>query len=280
MSIVGTVMDERSNLPVAYADYQRARGLSTNTVRRRSVSLGKFRAYISPCDIADATTELVEDWLESIPVAATRRAYRSDLSAFYTWAVKRRLAVVNPVADTDSIRVHKTMPRPVAADLIGQLIDGAPDREVELAVALAAYAGLRRSEVANLRRDDIVLGADPPVLFVRNGKGGRDRTIPINPRLRPYLEHLPAGTVVRCGPGYLGAKVAEYLRSSGVDATMHALRHTFGTEGARVGDVVALQALMGHEDLATTSRYVALTGGRTQHVINGMYGAPTVAAAS
>lgn len=43
--------------------------------------------------------------------------------------------------------------------------------------------------------------------------------------------------------------------------TSHQLRHTFGTEGAASGiPATELQALMGHEDLATTQRYVRVTG--------------------
>jgi len=264
-------MSTTETLLTAYADHQRARGLSENTLRRRTVSLGRFRGHIYPCPLENATTELVEDWLATIKTATTRRAYRSDLSALYSWAYKRHLVATNPVANTDSIRIPRAMPRPVPAELVRTLIELAPDGATELAIALAAYAGLRRCEVANLTRDDIVLGAAIPMLYVRQGKGNRDRAIPIHPDLEPLLRHLPAGRVVPLRADQVGTKVSSFMREVGVDATMHQLRHTFGTQGAMSGDLVALMSLLGHENLATTSRYTALTGGRTVHVVRAMY---------
>lgn len=260
-------MEARTDLLKAYGDYQRTRGLSANTIRRRSVSLGRFRTHIAPVALEDATTELVEDWLGTIGTATTRRAYRSDLSAMFKWATKRRLVAVNPVADTDSIRTPRSMPRPVPAEMVRAIIELAPDRATELAVALAAYAGLRRFEVANLTRDDIVLGDRIPMLYVRQGKGNKDRAVPVHPDLEPLLRHLPAGRLVPLTPDQIGNKVAAHMRDLGVNATMHQLRHTFASAAARHGDLVALMDLMGHQSLATTSRYTAVTGERTVDVV-------------
>jgi len=195
------------------------------------------------------------------------------LSAFYSWAVRRRQVRVNPVADTDRIRVPRGLPRPVNAELVRALIELAPDRETELAIALAAYAGLRRAEVAALTRDDIVLGVNP-VLYVRGGKGGRDRVVPLHPELQALLERLPAGLVCGHQAQAIGKKVATHMRSLGVEATMHQLRHTFATEAARVSpDLLAVRELLGHASLATTERYTLLTGTRTAATVAGMYGA-------
>ena len=265
------VVSETGSLLSAYLDHQRARGLSTSTSRRRSVSIGRFRGHIAPCALEEATTELVEDFLATIPVATTRRAYRSDLNALYSFAVKRRLVPTNPVAFTDTIRVPRAMPRPVPAELVRTLIELAPDRETELAIALAAYAGLRRFEVANLTRDDVVLGGEIPMIYVRMGKGAKDRAVPVHPDLEPLLRRLPAGRVVALSAAQIGVKVSTFMRELGVDATMHQLRHSFATEGAKSGDLVALMNLLGHESLSTTSRYTALTGNRTVHVVRAMY---------
>lgn len=265
-------MDGTGDLVAAYTRYQEMRGLSPHSIRRRTVSITKFARFISPLALTDATTELVEDWLLSIPLATTRRAYRSDLSALYKFAVRRKITPSNPVEATDSVRIPTALPRPVNVDMVRPLIEFAPDQETRLAVGLAAYAGLRRSEVANLTRGDIVLGTTPPMLYVRHGKGNRDRAVPVHPELVELLRNLPAGRVCGHCSATIGDKVARYLRSMGVDATMHQLRHTFATEAARVSlDLLAVRDLLGHSTLSTTERYTKLTGERTSAAVAAMY---------
>ena len=216
---------------------------------------------------------LVEEWLGTIKVASTRRAYRSDLASFYRWACKRGLVRRNPVEDTDTIRVPKGLPRPVDAGLVADLITLAPDWETQIAIALAAYAGLRRSEIACLRRDDIAVESMPPVLIVRGGKGGKDRVVPIHPHLLRLLIGLPAGYVCPSKSQAIGKKVAKHMRELGIDATIHQLRHTFATEAYRSShDLRAVQDLLGHESPTTTTVYTQLDGSMLQATVAGMYG--------
>lgn len=223
--------------------------------------------------VGNATAELVDEWLGTFASPATRRAYRADLNAFYRWAYKRGLVPGNPVTDVEPIRVPKGLPHPVDATLIPDLVALAPDRETELAVALAAYAGLRCAEVAALTRDDISLGSSPPVLVVRAGKGGKDRVVPIHPRLASLLRGLPAGPVCGHRSDTIGRKVAAHLRACGVEATMHHLRHTFGTEAGRAsnGNVLVVRDLLGHESPETSMRYTALSPTLAAVTVREMY---------
>jgi integrase/recombinase XerC len=271
-------MPNTYDLYKGFEEYQRYRGLSTRTIRRRSYSLGAFKQFLHPLPPQQATPELIEEWLSTFPVATTRYAYRADLGAFYKWAVKRRVIVDNPMIDVDPIKVPKGLPHPIDPALIPDLVRYAPDRETELAVALAAYAGLRCFEVANLRRDDISLHAAPPVLIVRNGKGGKDRVVPIHPALAVVLRGLPAGKVCPHEVDTIGRKVARYLRDAGLDATMHHLRHTFGTEAGRAsnGNVLVVRELLGHESPETSLRYTALSPKLAAATVSDMFSPPPV----
>lgn len=266
--------DVTGDLLTAFAEHQRFRGLSKKTVRRRSISLGLFAKFLNPVLLEHASQELIEEWLGTFPVASTRYAYRADLAAFYKWATKRRLVAENPMLDVEPIRVPKGLPHPVDPALIPDLIRFAPDRETELAVALAAYAGLRCAEVAALQRDDISLNAAPPVLIVRNGKGAKDRVVPIHPALAVVLRGLHAGKVCPHTEDTIGRKVAKHLRESGVDATMHHLRHTFGTEAGRAsgGNVLVVRELLGHESPETSLRYTALAPKLAAATVYDMFG--------
>ncbi len=254
-----------------FSDYQRGRGFSRNTVRRRRISLGRFAAHIAPVLLERATPELVEEWLLTFATATTRRAYLADLRVFYRWAHRRQLCPSNPCDRIDSIKVPRTLPRPVDAALVPMLVAMAPTAKVALMVALAAYAGLRRAEIAALDYRDVNLAGDPPTLTVRCGKGGKDRTIPVHPELARLFERRTTGPVIGLTPNTVGALVAEHLRACGVNATAHQLRHTFATEAARVADPWLVAELLGHSKLDTTMLYVSLVGREAGHVVAAMY---------
>lgn len=255
----------------AFRRYQLVRGLSPKTIRRRSVSLRQFADSIAPLSLFEATGDLIDDWLGTHPSAATRRAYRSDLMAFYAWAAKRDLCP-NPVLKTDSIRVPKPLPRPVPASYLPAVLASAtPD--VRLMIALAAYAGLRIAEIAALERSDIDLVCESPRLAVRSGKGNKDRIVPIHPDLAVMLRGARPGRLVSVSATTVGQKISAHLRSLGIEATAHKLRHTFGTELARStdGNVILIASLMGHEDVSTSMRYIGWAQGQGADAVAAMY---------
>ncbi len=256
-----------------FGDYQRARGFSTATIRRRTLTLTQFLRFLAPGSLFDATDSDVQEFLLMRASARTRHAYRSDLRTFYTWACRRNLTASDPTILIDPIRVPKTLPRPVPATMVRDLVRHAPTSELQLAVALAAYAGLRIAEIAALDGADI--DWQHQVLFVRAGKGNKDRAVPMHPMLAQHLRpHAgKSGRVFQNKKDTIGRSVAKYLRDSGVDATAHKLRATFATELAEAarGNVVMVQRLMGHESPTTTMAYVGWGGGEAAGVVSTMY---------
>jgi integrase len=165
------------------------------------------------------------------------------------------------------------------------------------ALLLMRWAGLRVSEVVNLRTSDLDLGEKPPRLTVRRGKGGKDRTLFLDPEtadaLRAWLASekrpqsewlLPTVQTGRRGAGqsragdkiamrYLEALVSRLGQRAGLPKEKchpHALRHTFATsEVARGVPVHQLQADLGHADLATTAVYLHVMDAERQASANG-----------
>jgi len=245
-----------------FAAHQTQRGLSRRTVERRTSSLSGFAAHCAPLPITEASTALVEEWLAGFRTPATRSAYRKDLVAFYRWACRRGVADHDPTLLTDPVKVPRSLPRPVPAAVVRQLIASA-DTDTAAMIGLAVFAGLRRSEIAGLQRTDLNLWADPPTIIVRNGKGGKDRVIPAHPDLVGLLiSYRGTGPVFHIGSGAIANRITHHLHQCGVDATTHQLRHTFGTEFARVshGNIVQLAGLMGHASIDTTMGYVGWAG--------------------
>jgi len=245
------------------------RGRSPATIRRRRITLGQLARHL-PLD--EATTDGLEQFLGVWTSAATRRAYRADLRDFYRWAASRGHIAHDPAAGLAAISEPVTEPRPLPATVLAELL-ATPEPVTRRMIWVAAYAGLRVSEIAALEASDI----DPvaATLRVAVGKGGHGRTVRLVPELAAELEQVGSG---RLFPGASGASVSARIKrrmvQTGVPgAHPHQLRHSFATRAARAlnGDVVAVAALLGHRSFATTRRYVTLWQPDAEQ-LRGLYG--------
>ncbi len=166
---------------------------------------------------------------------------------------------------------------------IAAMLTNAPGPRERAILGVLLGAGLRVAEVAHLAVSDIVEDLDGGVaLFVRQGKGRKDRVVPIRTEvdqlLRAYLvdthrflgEEGPLflakdrGAASRNEPGLstrsMGRMVTELARGAGIAArrvTPHSLRHSYAIRCLRAGgNVVTVGKLLGHASIATTQRYV------------------------
>lgn len=234
-----------------YVVDQQSKGQSPETLRTR---LSYLRRWAAGHGLATTHEQIVE-WLARPSWSpATRKSARSALRSFYRWAYRSAILPSNPAADLDPVRVPRRLPHPATET---QVAAGCASRDPDTAlmVSLAAHAGLRRSEIASLRREDLT----PWGLFVL-GKGGKHRIIPIGRQLRARLEERPPGFIF---PGrFVGhvdpSTVQRRVREAAGIAT-HAHRHRFATRAyAGTKDLFAVQRLLGHASPETTQIYVAI----------------------
>jgi len=130
-----------------------------------------------------------------------------------------------------------------------------------LIVKTLAYTGIRRSELLSLKCQDIASG----FLFVRQGKGHKDRVIPLIKSLQgdiaDYISEcklVPADRLFPIGKNRLDRMVRESAAKAGLtNITPHQLRHCFATWLVEKGaEVRKVQELLGHEDISTTAIYL------------------------
>lgn len=192
---------------------------------------------------------------------STRKSARKALTSFYRFAVEAGIADTDPVEAIARIRVPAGVPRPVddlvyadTARTIGERRRGDRDR---LMLLLASHAGLRRSEIAAVAREDVTDAG-----LVVHGKGGRTRVVPLTAELRRELLDRPPGWTFpgRFGghihPHTVGRNLAEAMHHKG---SAHQLRHRFATRAYKgTRDIRAVQTLLGHADPATTAVYTQL----------------------
>lgn len=262
-----------------YIKHLRFRHFAPATLTRRQRTLQQLVEFIDPVDLLDATQHDLEEFLSTKRAARTKHAYRSDLRSFYAWCVDRGHLDVSPAARIESIRVPKSLPRPFPiSDAFGALNVGT--LHTRRMVGLGLLAGLRAAEIAALMAEDVWLHASPPVVVVREGKGRKDRTVPLHPILVDLLRGLPPSGPVFPGrsrpcvsPRSVAASIRRHILAAGLVGTPHQFRHTFGTELARAsgGDMVLTASLMGHESMNTTMNYVKLIGERGADVVADMF---------
>lgn len=253
----------------AFDEYQKGRSLSDKTRARRRVALRQFTRFMTPRSVTAAKPRDVDQWLARLTTAGTRRAYYTDLANFFRWAQRRELIDNNPMLQTDPPRPPRHLPKPAREEQIATAL-AMTDGRTQLMILLGALAGLRVSEIAALSTEDIFLDREPPILLVRDGKGGKDRVVPAHPRLVERLRGVSYGWLFpsrECNTEHLraqtvGVMVGDALTAAGDGGkrtTAHTLRHYFGSEAARwaKGNVILVGGLMGHGSTDTTMGYIA-----------------------
>jgi site-specific recombinase XerD len=259
-----------------------ARGLVPKNADFESISIDDvgldFVGSITLTDIYDFLNYLSrqrQSGPDKVGLSPSSRARKiATLRSFYKYlTVKAKKLEKNPVADLDSPKVKKTLPRYLSLDESRSLlasVDGKHRARDYCIITLFLNCGLRISELVDLNLSDV--RADS--LRIR-GKGGKEREVFLNDAclaaVNAYMEERRSIQAVDKNALFLSARrtritratvhnlVKKHLAHAGLDAdrySAHKLRHTAATLMLRGGvDVRTLQELLGHEHLNTTQIY-------------------------
>lgn len=207
--------------------------------------------------------------------ASTLNRQLRDLWAFLRFVEEQGQEISPGVFRVAQLKEGKPLPRFLSEQQYRQLeesvlsrtVIGTQDDYLDRAwFYLLAHQGLRISELCDLRIADVDLEGQR--LVVRQGKGKRDRFVPLSATtvavVRDYLavrgleqsDHLLLFHQRKIKVALVQARLRRYGRAVGVEASPHRLRHTLATRLLNSGmDIVSIQRLLGHEELATTQIY-------------------------
>jgi integrase/recombinase XerD len=166
----------------------------------------------------------------------------------------------------------KTLPSVLSKEEVAKLLAAVVDERHRQVLRIAYACGLRLSEAVGLQVRDIDSGR--MVIKVRQGKGQKDRLVPLSAKLLEELRsywgrHRPRVWLFRSPKGDRPIHVGNVQRSCHRAARQcgftkrvspHTLRHSYATHLLEAGtDLMTLKELLGHRDLETTTRYTHVT---------------------
>lgn len=280
----------------AFQEWAEAAGYSSQTTNTRNRSLCRFITWCDERGIErpqDITRQVLERYQRHLylyrkhdggPLSLnTQQSLLNPLKSFFQWLTRENHILYNPASELVIPRLPRQLPKTLLSiAAVENLLNQADVTEStgirDRAILETLYStGIRRMELTRLTlyHLDISCGT----LMVRQGKGRRDRLIPIGQRacawIEKYLAEVRPLLAVRkdelilfltdYGEPFeknrLGDLVRRYMRQAGIrEGACHALRHACATHMLEAGcDIRFIQALLGHSELSTTQIYTQVS---------------------
>ena len=255
--------------------YMRFRNHSPRTYIEQSRTVVRI-ARETGVDAAHFTAAQLQNWFIGADIAPSSMAtYYAAVRSWSLWLVRNGHRTDNPTDLLESPRVPRSTVRPITTAQLFTLLESDIAPETQAKVVLGAYAGLRVSEIAQIRGSDFDLSAN--LLHVR-GKGGAVDPVPLHPAVRSLTERWTTlgywfPSPAKAGP-VLGNSVSTVLgnamkRTGIYGGHPHQLRHWLATELTMKGvPTRVVQVIMRHANLATTARYIQVADRSQQQAIS------------
>lgn len=261
------------------------RGYSKDTIRRYRQIVSYYHRFAKISLISEVTDENVRALFyygrtERNWSVNTFIVHHKSLMVFFRWCVKQGYMSKNPIEEIEVPRLEKKLPPKLNKQNALQLLEVVYNYPYEYRFlryrnhaifAMFIFAGLRRQELLNLKFADVDI--ENLSIFVRQGKGSKDRVVPMSYTLalslKRYVEERKR--LAKTCPEFFASlnrnrgftdtgmkRLVQIMRqSSGIKFSVHKLRHTFATLMLEGGcDIYSLSKMMGHSDIKTTTIYL------------------------
>lgn len=287
-----------------YLVYLRTHGYAESTCRLRRYCLGYLVSFLNEIDVTDpraVSPSMLESYQRHLfhhkkkdgrPLSFNTQLHRLiPVTGFFTWLARSGAIPFNPAATLVLPKKEHRLPEAVLTVEEVESILAGPNTKTDLGVRdrtimeVFYSTAIRRTELTNLRVSDIDLARG--TVFVRQGKGARDRYVPIGERARTWVTHylddvrpqlqrrthndtlflsVTGGPIA---PDVMTRLVAAYIKNGAPTkrGSCHLFRHTTATLMLDAGaDVRHIAEMLGHKKLETTMGYTRVSMAKLQEV--------------
>ncbi len=247
---------------------------STNSIKNYKSAVKSFlllaqKKFSNPLEIDEQVIEKYIYWkVDKHKIGSShQRLIVASIDKFYQSLYNRLLNLKHLYP----LRKSKSLPDYITTSEVKRMIDHVDNKKHLCIIKLLYGAGLRLSELINLKLTDI--NSQDMLIYIRKAKGNKDRVVMLSESLlkdlRDYFmlykprEYLFEGQ----GGGMYSDKsvqnvVKDAARKAGIKkkVTPHTLRHSFATHLLEAGtDIRYIQQLLGHQSIKTTEVYTHIT---------------------
>lgn len=276
----------------AHLDYLRARNYADDTVTFKGMALKAFAAWCEErgtTRVVEVTRPILQRYQRYLYHAISRGGKPMSAGAqfnrlmavrgFFKYLTRENVLLYNPASDLELPKLEKRLPKDVLTVAETERVLSQPDLATPTGIRDRAIlemfysTGIRRSELIDMERN--CLSTERGIVAVRQGKGRKDRFVPIGERavlwlekyladVRPQLETVDLNTLFLDDGGTKFEKdkmsrlVYGYIQKSGVgkQGCCHLFRHTVATLMLENGaDIRFIQQMLGHAHISTTEIY-------------------------
>lgn len=257
-----------SELPKQYLEILIRKRYSQNTIKTYMSYMKSFIEEFHDTSLEEITTQQINDYILKLirtkGISPSQQNQRINAIKFY---YEKVLGQDKKLYYLERPRKSRELPKVLSEKEVLAILRNITNLKHKAIIGTIYSAGLRRSELINLRKQDI--NFERMVIFIRGSKGKKDRYTILSQSnslvLRKYLEDDRPNYWLFEGPNrnqYSATSIAKILKRAALKAgiekkvTPHMLRHSFATHLLEQGvDIRYIQTLLGHGSSKTTEIY-------------------------
>ena len=276
------VSSEKRQALEDFARYLKSRRYSDNTIKVYTQALHTFFLHFDSKVVEEISNEDVVNFNNDYIL-------KNDLSGSYQNQVVNALKLFSKTiqgSNLDPEIIHrpkreKMLPNVLSKEEVKKILHASNNQKHRMMLSLIYACGLRRSELLNLKKTDIL--SDRMLIHIHQSKGKKDRIVPLSPLilegLRAYYKTFRPQQWLfegqKAGQQYSEKSLQNVLKQSLYKAsikkpvTLHWLRHSYATHLLENGtDLRYIQELLGHSSSRTTEIYTHVSTKSIQNIVS------------
>lgn len=255
-------------VPSQYLEILIRKRYSPNTIKTYSSYMKSFMKEFHHIPLDTITNQQINDYILKLirtkGISPSQQNQRINAIKFY---YEKVLGQDKMLLHIERPRKSRELPKVLSEDEVLGILNNIDNLKHKAIIGTIYSAGLRRSELINLRKQD--LNFERKIIFIRGSKGNKDRNTILSKflaiMLRKYLDEFRPNYWLIEGMNrnrYSATSITKILKRAAIRAgieknvTPHMLRHSFATHLLEQGvDIRYIQTILGHGSTKTTEIY-------------------------